>query len=322
MKKSQIRILAILASVALLLGIALAALRYKPQEKPMDTLVSIPADQIDQLVFTYRGSAVNLQLQDGTWQVLISGTDMVLPAKQDVVQAMLQELCSIRPQQMLEETALEQIPTATRQATVEILSGTGTSQVKASQQIIVGSMNAITDQLYVQAGDHVYLTDTRLMEIVSVPELDLLAQYPIPKPDNHLWVSVENAHGHFALSCDPSGTGTPGDTWYVQLGSVWADADQNAAYNFYFLTWDMHWKSTAAVITPDTNLADFGLDKPQAIYTLCYGDQLFRLYLGENLPDGTTYAMCEGSNLIYTMDTLLASWLAEATDGSVRAPLP
>lgn len=322
MKKSQIRILAILASVALLLGIALAALRYKPQEKPMDTLVSIPADQIDQLVFAYRGSAVNLQLHDGQWQVLPADTSLTLPAKQDVVQAMLQELCAIRPQQLLENPDPDLFSQANLQATIDLLSGSGTEQVTAAQQIRIYSMNAITDQLYVQAGDHVYLTDTRLMEIVSVPELDLLAQYPIPKPDNHLWVSVENAHGHFALSCDPSGTGTPGDTWYVQLGSVWADADQNAAYNFYFLTWDMHWKSTAAVITPDTNLADFGLDKPQAIYTLCYGDQIFRLYLGENLPDGTTYAMCEGSNLIYTMDTLLASWLAEATDGSVRAPLP
>jgi hypothetical protein len=79
----------------------------------------------------------------------------------------------------------------------------------------------------------------------------------------------------------------------------------------------MHWKTTAAVIGEATNLADFGLDNPQAVYTLTYGDEVFRLYLGENLPDGTTYAMCDGSPLIYTMDTLLATWLAEATMQSV-----
>ena len=317
MKKSQIRILAILAAVALLLGIALAALRYKPQEKPMDTLISISADQIDQLVFTYRNNAVNLQLREGQWQVLPANTSLTLPAKQDVVQAMVEELCAIRPQQLLDNPDPELFAKTNLQASIDLLSGTGTEQVEAAQQIRIYSMNAVTDQLYVQVGEAVYLTDTRLMEIVSVPELDLLAQYQIPKPDNHLRVAVENAHGYFALSCDPAQTGTPGDTWYLQQGSVWVPADQDAAYNFYFLTWDMHWETTADIITPDTDLSMYGLDKPQAIYTLFYGNQIFRLYLGENLPDDTTYAMCDGSNLIYTMDTLLATWLADATSQSV-----
>ncbi len=317
MKKSQIRILAILAAIALLLGAALFALRYEKAPEVLPPLAEIPLEEIDQLCFSYLDSNVTLQLQDGTWQVLLSNTSLAFPAKQDVVSAMLQELCAIRPQQQLEETALEQIPMATRQATVEILSGTGDAQVKASQQIIVGSMNAITDQLYVQAGDHVYLTDTRLMEILSTPELDLLEQFPIPKPENHRSVSVENANGQILLSCDPTQTDGADGVWFAATPNGWVEADQNAAYNFYFLTWDMHWKTTASVITQETNLADFGLDHPQAVYTLHYGDQTFRLYLGESLPDGTTYAMCDGSPLIYTMDTLLASWLAEATIQSV-----
>ena len=41
------------------------------------------------------------------------------------------------------------------------------------------------------------------------------------------------------------------------------------------------------------------------------------LIFGKNLPDNTTYAMCEGSSLVYTMDTLLAQWLSQATAGSV-----
>ena len=317
MKRSQIRILAILACVALLLGIALAVLRYDPQEKPLDPLVTLPLEQIDQLSFTYRDQSVVLQLQNGLWQVLLSGTDTAHPAKQDVVNAMLQELCSLRPQQLLEDADPELFSASVLQASVDLLSGSGAEQVQAAQQIRVYSMNAITDQLYVQAGDRVYLTDTRLMEILSTPELDLLEQYSIPKPDNHRSVSVQNANGHFLLSCDPALTGAEDGTWCVQLGSLWVPADQDAAYNFYFLTWDMHWKSTAAVITESTDLSGYGLDAPQAVYTLQYGDETFRLSLGTNLPDGTTYAMCDGSSLIYTMDTLLATWLAEATDQSV-----
>lgn len=312
MSKKQIRILAILAAVALLLGIALAILRYDPREKPLDTLVTIPMEEIDQLCFSYRDQTVNLQLQEGVWQVLLP-TDMTLPANQEMVNAILTALCQIRPQELLEGQTLDQIPMATRQATVELLSGSGAKQVKTSQQIIVGSMNAITDQLYVQVGDRLYLTDTTLMELLSVTELELLEQYPIPKPENQQRVTVENAFGTLTLSCVGSETGGEDGTWFLQTADGWVQCDQDAAYNFYFLTWDMHWKSTAAVITKETDHADYGLDDPQAIYTLTYGGETFRLYLGSNLPDGTTYAMCDPSTLIYTMDTLLASWLAEAT---------
>ena len=197
------------------------------------------------------------------------------------------------------------------QATIDLASGTDT------QQIRIYSMNAITDQLYVQLGDQYYLTDTSLMRIFPASPLELLAQYAIPKPENHECVTVENSLGTVNLSCLGSETGGEEGVWFVQTADGWVEANQSEAYNFYFLTWDMHWKTTAAVIGDATNLADFGLDNPQVIYTLTYGDQVFRLYLGENLPDGTTYAMCEGSPLIYTMDTLLATWLAEATMQSV-----
>ena len=315
MKKSQIRILAILAAIALLLGIALFALRYEKAPEVLPALVEIPQAEINQLVFTSNTANINLHLQEGSWQLLLpEGT---LPAKQDTVSTMLQQLCSLRPQQVLEDADPELFAASTLQASIDILSGSGTDQVAASQQIRIYSMNAITDQLYVQVGQTLYLTDTSLMKIFPGSQLELLQQYPIPKPDNHRTVTVENFSGQIQLSCDPALTGGSEDTWYVQQGALWIPADQNAAYNFYFLTWDMHWKSTAAVIGDATNLADFGLDNPQVIYTLTYGDQVFRLYLGENLPDGTTYAMCDGSPLIYTMDTLLATWLAEATMQSV-----
>lgn len=315
MKKSQIRILAILAAIALLLGIALFALRYEKKPEVLPALVEIPQAEINQLVFTSNTANINLHLQEGSWQLLLpEGT---LPAKQDMVSTMLQQLCSLRPQQVLEDADPELFAASTLQASIDILSGAGTDQVTASQQIRIYSMNAITDQLYVQVGQTFYLTDTSLMKIFPASQLELLQQYSIPKPENHRSVTVENALDTITLSCDPSQTGGADGVWFLQTGDSWVEADQNAAYNFYFLTWDMHWKSTAAVIGDTTNLADFGLDNPQVIYTLTYGDQVFRLYLGENLPDGTTYAMCEGSPLIYTMDTLLATWLAEATMQSV-----
>ena len=310
MSKRQIRILAILAAVALLLGILLAVLRYEKKPEVLAPLVTMEAGEIDQLVFTGNHS-INLHLQEGTWQVLLD--DITLPAKEDTVTTILEQLCAVRPQQVLENPDPELFAASVLQATIELLSGTGSEQIKESQQIRIYSMNAITDQLYVQVGNTYYLTDTTLMKIFPGSNLELLQQYEIPKPDDHKSVTVENVFGTITLSCENAVTGGEEGVWYLQTADGWAEVDQDQAYNFYFLTWDMHFKSTAAVITEKSQLSNYGLDHPQAVYTLTYGNETFRLYLGKNLPDNTTYAMCDGSDLVYTMDTLLAQWLAQAT---------
>ena len=311
MSKRQIRILAILAAIALVLGILLAVLRYEKKPEVLPTLVTISAEDIDQLVFTSNTADINLQLQNDTWQLLLpEGT---LPAKQDMVSTMLQQLCSLRPQQVLEDADPELFAASTLQASIDILSGAGTDQVTASQQIRIYSMNAITDQLYVQVGQTFYLTGTSLMKIFPASQLELLQQYSIPKPENHQRVTVENAQGTITLSCVGAETGGEDGVWYAETPDGWVETDQNQAYNFYFLTYDMHFKSTAGYLTDSSQLAAYGLDHPQAVYTLTYGGETFRLYLGTNLPDNTTYAMCDGSSLVYTMDSLLAQWLAQAT---------
>lgn len=308
MKKSQIRILAILAAIALLLGIALFALRYEKAPEVLPPLAECDSSDIINLTYSNQSGTFSFQKYNGSWCL---GDDAVFPVNQETLEKMLDVLCITRPQTVVEKPDLEELGFTSPQCTISYnhSSGSGT--------IHIGSMNAVTNQLYVLTNNTVYLTDTTLLQAFSGSLLDIAQQFPIPKPDNHRSVTVENFSGQIRLSCDPALTGGSEDTWYVQQGALWIPADQNAAYNFYFLTWDMHWKTTAAVIGEATNLADFGLDKPQVIYTLTYGDEVFRLYLGENLPDGTTYAMCDGSNLIYTMDTLLATWLAEATVQSV-----
>lgn len=318
MKKSQIKILAILAAVAVLLGAALTVLRYEKQPEVLPPLVDIQAKNIDQLVFSSNNTHINLQLQQDQWMVLLP--DATLPANQDMANMMIQQLCQIRPQQLLEELDPALSPMIVRQASIDILSGSGSEQVHQSQQIVIGSMNAITDQLYVQAGEQLYLTDTSLLKIFPSSVLELLQQYAIPKPDDHQSVQVENSLGTVYLSCVGSQTGGPDGVWCVQTADGnWAVADETAAYNFYFLTWDMHFKSTAGYITDSSQLADYGLDHPQTRYTLTYGGNTFELIFGSNLPDNTTYAMCQGSPLVYTMDTLLVQWLTQAKTEDVIA---
>ena len=311
MKKHQIKTLAILAAIAVILGILLALLSYDPSAKLLPSLVEISARDIDQLVFDSNTANINLQLQQGQWQLLLK--DVTIPANQELVRTIIEQLCDVRPQQQLEELDPDLMPMIVRQATIEILSGTGTEQVNAHQQIIIGSMNAVTDQLYVQIGEKLYLTDTALMKIFPASELELAQQDEIPRPENQNRVQVNNFRGTVLLSCVGSETGGQDGTWYVQTADGWVQADQSLAYNFYFLTWDMHWKATVDCISQESQLAAYGLDNPQVRYTLTYGNETFDLILGNNLPDGTTYAMRVGSPLVYTMDSLLADWLAQAT---------
>lgn len=304
MKKQQIRILAVLAAVALLLGVALFVLRYEKAPLQLPALISANAEDITALTITNRsGTNTFIRDQDG-WQ---KSDDPNFPVSTDTLETMLALLCSLRPQAAVENADREELGFTDPQCILLVAAG------EHSKTLMVGSMNAITDQLYVLSGDTVYLTDTSLLQAFSGSALDLARQPAIPKPDNHQQVEVENFQGTLTLSCRGADTGADDGTWCVrQEDGTWVEADPNAAYNFYFLTWDMHFKSTAAYITDSAQLADYGLDDPQVRYTLTYGGETFEVLFGSNLPDDTTYVMCAGSSLVCTMDTLVAKWLAQA----------
>ena len=304
MSKKQIRILTILAAVAVALALLLAVLTYEKAPEKLPLLADCDSSDIINLTYSNPSGTFSLQKSGDNWHL---SNNTAFPVNDETLGKMLDTLCAARPQSVVENPDLEELGFAVPQCTISY------NHSRGSSTVLIGSMNAVTDQLYVMVNDTVYLTDTALLQAFSGSLLDIAQQYSIPKPENHQRVTVENAFGTVELSCVGAETGGADGTWFVKTPDGWTECDQNAAYNFYFLTYDMHWKSTAAVITKETNHADYGLDNPQAIYTLTYGGETFRLILGKNLPDNTTYAMCDGSTLIYTMDTLLASWLAEAT---------
>lgn len=304
MKRNQIRTLSILAAIALLLGIALFALRYEKPPAVLPKLADCQPEEILNLSYTNLQGTFSFQKSGDGW---VLSSDDAFPVNAETIGKMLEVLCSLQPQSVVENPDPEELGLLSPQCTIYYTHPSG------SGMLTVGSMNAVTDQLYVLSGDTVYLTDTSLLQAFGGSLLDTAQQIAIPKPDNHQRVEVENFLGTLTLSCLASDTGHPDGTWCtLQEDGTWVEADQTAAYNFYFLTWDMHWKSTAGYITDSAQLADYGLDNPQVRYTLTYGGETFEVLFGTNLPDNTTYVLCPGSNLVYTMDTLLAQWLAQA----------
>lgn len=310
MKKKQLRILAVLACIALLLGIALAALSYEKAPEALPALTQLSESQITAISYTNSSGTQNFVRSSGIWQ--LEG-DPDFPVNGTLLQGMLSVLCSVTPQAVMEDPDLEELGLNAPQCTIDITADTG------SQTIVIGSMNALTEQLYVLSGNTVYLTGTALLQAFSGSLLDLAQQAVIPTPQDQQRVEIVNADHTVVLSCVGSQTGGEDGVWYVEQDGVFVMADQDAAYNYYFLTWDMHWLSTAGYIGQSSQLAAYGLDQPQVRYTLTYGGGTFDLLLGADLPDGTTYAMCPGSNLIYTMDSVLAQWLTQATAETVIA---
>lgn len=308
MNKKQIRTLAVLTCIALLLGVALAFLSYEKAPEVLPKLSRFEPSQITGVSFTNLYGSQDYVKNGGVWQL---AGDPDFPVDGILLQNMLTALCQAVPQDIMAGKNTEEWGLTAPQCVIELTADSG------SQVFTVGSMNAVTGQLYVQTDDAVYLTDTTILQAFGGSVLDLARQTTIPTPQDQESVVIMNDTGTLTLSCVGSQTGGADGTWYVLQGDTYALADQDMAYNYYFLTWDMHWLSTAGYVTDASQLAAYGLDTPQVRYTLTYGGNTFRLLLGDDLPDGTTYAMVAGEDLVYTIDSVLVRWLTQATAESV-----
>ena len=308
MNKKQIRTLTVLACVALLLGVALAFLSHEKTPEVLPKLSRFEPSQITAVSYTNLYGSQSYVKNDGVWQL---ANDPDFPVNGILLQNMLSALCQAVPQDIMEGKNTEEWGLSNPQCTIELVADSG------SQIFTVGSMNAVTEQLYVQTDNTVYLTDTTILQAFSGSVLDLARQAIIPTPEDQESVVIMNDAGTLTLSCVGSQTDGADGTWYVLCGDTYALANQDMAYNYYFLTWDMHWLSTAGYVTDVSELAAYGLDTPQVRYTLTYGGNTFRLLLGDDLPDGTTYAMVAGEDLVYTIDSVLVDWLLQATPESV-----
>lgn len=309
MNKGQKRTLISLSCLVAALSIALALLSWTPEPKLLPTLLDLSPEAVTALRYTNSYGEMDLVRTENGWQL---ADDPAFPVNQTQLDAMVQILCTARPTEKIGSENAEEYGLTQPQCALTVTAGSG------KHTLNIGTMNAVNGQLYVQAdGGAIWLTDPALLRAFHHSLLDLSQPAAIPKPEEHLRVEIENFNGKLLLSCLGSETGGEDGVWYVQTEDGFVEADQTVAYSFYFLTWDMAWRSTAAYLDGDADLNDYGLRDPQVHYRLTYPQdgavRAFSLYLGSNLPDNTSYAMVEGSPLIHTIDQVLTRWLAEAT---------
>ena len=300
MKRKQIQILLILSAVAAALAILLAVLSREPAV-PETRLLLQSSAPLSTICYTNKDGTVRLEQENGVWR--LSG-DSAFPVSQQAAQTIVQAITPVADASA--QYGLEQ-----PQCEIELAFEDG-----AQHRLLIGSMNAATEQLYVQldAQTELYLTAPALLQAFSAGLLDLIELPAIPTPDAPQRVELTNAAGTIVLSCVGSETQLEDGVWAIRTENGFAPVESSAAYNLYAICRDLRWRGCAAYRAGEQTLADCGLTEPRAVYTIFYEengqDASFTLRFGAGLPDGSCYAACGSDGTLYLLDEIAASWLA------------
>ena len=305
MNKKEIKVVAALAAFALLLAAVLFMMKSEEnKEETVEYLVDIQAESIVSVDYANGSEYVHLKHDGECWRMADDGDFNV---KQSAVAGLISAIrdttvtgrINVKSQANLDEYSL-----LSPQCIIEFKTSQGDSR-----SIRIGTMSSLTENLYVSLdGDTgtVFITTAQMAQAFSSGKLDLLEYPDIPTPSSgQNAVTVKNIYGTVSLVNE-------GGEWYIETDEGRKPVDGKTAYNYYFLTWDMHWRG--AVEHDARNLSRYDLTGPRISYTLDYtGDngekKIFELELGSSLPDGTCYAKLKDSNDIYLLDSLMADWL-------------
>lgn len=303
MKKSEIKILAILLGVVLVLtGTLLLQNIVENKEEPLPYLFNLTGD-IAKIDFANGKEYVHLEKSGGVWEMADAPSFEVDSNAADMLAGALKaarvtDTISIEKTSQLSEYSL-----LSPQCVIEFQSTDG-----QSHSARVGTLSTLTDEIYMVVDENlrtVFVTTPEIGQAFSCSKLDLLQFPAIPTPETgHREVVVQNRNGEVKLIRD-------GEKWYVETGDSKVEIEDKTAYNYYYLTWDMHWRGKVEYNAKD--LSKYDLTNPRIVYSLKYEDgsevKEFCLELGSSLPDGYCYAKLKDSNNIFLLDSLMADWL-------------
>ena len=304
MNKKEIKIVISLACTAVLLAIALFAVTvYEEKSAAPEYLLTVKSEDIVKLDFANGEDYVHLEKSGSLWKM---SDDDSFPVDQNSIEKLISALIKTKVESTVSvksQTDLNNYSLLSPQCIIEYAESSG-----KVHSVRVGIMNSLTESLYISLDEDintVYITSNPIAQAFSCKKMDLMAFPDIPTPSSgHLAVTVKNIYGTAELFKDE-------DIWYIYTPEGAQAIDDKTAYNYYYLTWDMHWRG--AVENNAEDLSKYDLARPRISYTLSYEEnneiKTFDLELGSSLPDGKCYAKMKGSNDIYLLDSLMADWL-------------
>jgi hypothetical protein len=242
---------------------------------------------------------VSLVHTDETWQI---ASPVAAPADDIAVQQLLRHLSGLNARQFTADVAtdLDKYGLAAPMATVS-LRGEGTNLLA---QLLVGALDATNTVRFVKRVDEpfVYEVETNIVSWLPVNWLALRARELADlKPDQITKLTVEKKSGKVILQRDAD------QKWKLLepiQGVIDSDALQRLLDEFTTLPAEEFLREGR------DNLAEYGLDQPEATLTATVGDKTYVLTLGNLQDDQRRYAFWNDPPLVFTIWSSRANTLS------------
>jgi len=198
-----------------------------------------------------------------------------------------------------------------------------------------GNVNDMTGEYYLlYNGDEstVYLMDSGLYDAFSMDLYDMVEMEALPQFGSLSALSVEQPGGSLALRYEEDSSALSYDAdkhWFLEQGDTLLALDSSKVSSLTSAVLGLYWQSCVNYDADAEELAAWGLDDSATVVTAVYTaavdegeetaeEEAFILRLG-NTSDEGTYAMLEGSSMVYLISTDTADSLRYASYSSLRS---
>lgn len=282
-----------------------------------------------QLSWTDDGGTLTLDY-DGEAEDWHYADDADFPLNQTVPEDMTQALASL--------AASRQIDTPEALADygldAPVLTITATDEDGTAYTYAFGDVNELTDEYYLLCNgdeDTVYLVDSTLYDAFHIDLYDMVEMESLPEFGSVTALSVEQPGGSLSLEYVEDSSSLYYDSskhWFLNDGGSMLALDTSKVSSVTGAVTGLVWDSCVNYNADSQELAAWGLDDSAAVVTAAYTaavdegedtaeENTFVLRLG-NTSDEGTYAMLDGSSMVYLISTDTADSLRYASYSSLR----
>ena len=338
MKRTQ-KLLCLLLALVLVSGAALAAVLLSPEGDetegdPGVSVLSLDADSVTQLGWTYEEESLSFLLEDDTW---VYAEDSTFPLSTSRVEAALSALCDLTASRTIEEAEdLAQYGLEEPTCTVEVTAGDTTTQ------LLIGDETTMGGERYLSTGDgNVYLVDEGFLDNFQYGLYDLVVKETIPSMDDVVRFTVEAETQTLDLYyLEDSGLAYSDEyVWFAASDGTYTALDSDLTQDLIEQVTLLSWGDCVDYKAGDEALAEYGLAEPAATVTVQYietvevetdltdddgnpiydtqeNEETFVLEIG-SYTGSSCYARLAGSEMVYLIDATVCDSLLYTTADSL-----
>jgi len=279
-----------------------------------ETVLQIDDTAITQLSWNYNGEELSFVRSEDTWT---DAYDTSYPLDTSEIDALVTQISNLSSAKTIESPSdLSQYGLAEPVLTVN---------VTADQQYTVsfGNETKMGGQVYFTTGDgNVYVSpDTTTYSNFCTGRLDLLKKETLPDMSEIVSFTAEDAANPLYIEYDAESGRAYSDSyvWFGIDNGNTITLDTDSASTLVDTIRYLSWQSCVAYNVSQEDLANYGLDAPEAVVTINYKNadsgevQSFVLKVGDRADTETCYAMIDGSNIVYTVSSTVLDTLLETT---------